>query len=233
MAASPALRPECGPAFGTTGEAAETEEGNMPDLRITFPNGQVGLIVRGKLGPTHHPDNMDQHADCILPDGSPMGFFGEVNGRRLNSIGLDMNGAVYDYRELRIHRLYYVDLASAVAYGVVSTVLLVPATATQASKFSTYWHTLDGSPGSFNILGGNCSTHASDAFIASGILTGGIPGLDTPDNLYGQIAGHVSGTVSHTGFVGFEAKPGGGYDLVIRPYTMASPTPRARGGSSS
>ncbi len=207
----------------------------MPDLRITFPNGKVGLIVRGKLGPSHHPGNMEQHADCILPDGSPMGFFGEANGRRVNSIGMDMKGAVYDYAELRIHRLYYVDLASALAYSVVSTVLLVTASAAEAKAFAKYWHALDKSPGTFNLLGGNCSTHASDGFIAAGILSGGIPGVDTPDNLYAQLVSKKPGaTVSHTGYVGFNPKPSGGYDLVIRPYTApAAPTPRARGSSSN
>src|SRR5919109_2095929 len=53
----------------------------MPDTVVTFNGSTVGLIVRGKSGPAHHPGVMEQHADCILSDGSPMGFFGEpVNG---------------------------------------------------------------------------------------------------------------------------------------------------------
>ena len=36
----------------------------------------VGLIVRGKQNDAHSPGNMEQHADCILPNGEHVGFFG-------------------------------------------------------------------------------------------------------------------------------------------------------------
>ncbi len=37
----------------------------------------IGLIVRGKKNDAHTPGNMEQHADCILPLGEHVGFFGE------------------------------------------------------------------------------------------------------------------------------------------------------------
>jgi hypothetical protein len=98
-----------------------------------------------------------------------------------------MDGTVYDFSELRKHRPYYIDCATARGYGVLSTFLIFAVSATEAKKFSDYWGGLDKSPGSFNILGGNCSTRASGSFQAAGILSGGIPGLDTPNNLYLQL----------------------------------------------
>jgi hypothetical protein len=38
---------------------------------VTFAGDKVGLIVRGKKSPAHEPGVMEQHADVILPDGSP------------------------------------------------------------------------------------------------------------------------------------------------------------------
>src|SRR5437899_3777599 len=51
------------------------EIAHMPAL--TFPGNVIGLVVRGKTGPDDHPGVLDQHADCILPNGAPIGFFGD------------------------------------------------------------------------------------------------------------------------------------------------------------
>jgi hypothetical protein len=66
------------------------------------------------------------------------------------------------------------------------------------------------------LLGNNCSTHASDAFIAAGITNKGIPGLDTPNNLFKQLVAIRKKAKSYSGHIGFKAKAGGGgFDLVI------------------
>ena len=162
---------------------------------------------------------MAQHADCILPDGAPIGYFGEGNDGSLNGVGLNMQGVVYDYDALRVHRPYYIQVEGAVSYRVVSTVLLVNVSRGEAERFSAYWDDLKRSPGTFHLVGANCSTHASESFVAAGIVRGGIPGLDTPDNLYRQIVRTRNGTTSVSGFVGFRPKPsGGGYNLVYRPF---------------
>jgi len=207
----------------------------MPDVTIKFKGDQVALIVRGKLSPAHRPGAMEQHADCTLSNGAPMGFFGEANGNSGNGVGLRMNGTVYDMDELRIHRRYYVDMTDALAYGVVSTVLVVPVSKKQAAEFDKYWSNLDKSPGSFNLLGGNCSTHASDGFITAGILTDGIPGLDTPDNLYEQLVKTFgSKATSHTGYIGFtKIGVGPACDMVIRPYAHSPKVGHPAGGRPS
>lgn len=193
----------------------------MPDIVMPMPPNTVGLVVRGKKSATDDPDLLAQHADCILSDGSPIGFYG-TGGGSSGSVGLGMTGVVYDYPLLLVARPWYVDFASAVAYGALSTTLLVTVTAAQAAAFTAAWTTMKSSPGSFNIVGDNCSTHASKAFMDAGILPGGIPGLDTPDNLYKQLAKALPGkTRSLSGYLGFVPKGGGGYDLKYRAYVMS------------
>jgi hypothetical protein len=188
----------------------------------------IGLVVRGKRGPSHAPGVMEQHADCVLNDGSPVGFFGtgpnRSGGRSSASsmnVGLNMRGVVYRYSEFRVNRPFYVDLDQARKYGVVSTVLTVNVGAALALKFATYWMKLFDRPGGFDLLGNNCSTHASDAFVAAGVLRGGIPGLDTPDHLYNQLVTEKKGlTASYSGYVGFALRPvGPGFDVTVEGVT--------------
>src|SRR2546421_6519364 len=189
--------------------------------KIPFNNSMFGRIVRGKGSPGDEPSVMAQHADCILPDGSPVGFFGEgpnrSGGRASGSsmrVGMNMRGVVYNYDALRANRPWYVNAQDAKDSGVMSTVLTVNVGPALALRFAEYWNRLGARPGGFDLLGNNCSTHASDAFIASGILKKGIPGLDTPNNLYKQLVASLSGmTASYSGHVGF-IRSGAGYDVL-------------------
>ena len=155
---------------------------------LEFEGSSVALIVRGKTGPKHEPGVMSQHADCVLPDGSPMGFFGgegvassgSSGSGSWNSIGMNMEGMVADYAGFQRIRPFYVDAKLAKKYGVISTILVVPAAPSQATAFALYWKGLLASPGSFQILGDNCSTHASEAFVKARIGPGtGRPGRGT------------------------------------------------------
>jgi len=207
---------------------------SMATTNYNFGGDRVALIVRGKHSADHEPSVMAQHADCALSKGAPVGFFGEAGGGgssgrapssigasgrgstgKSNSIGLGMAGVVYDFDKLRQNRPFYVELAQAKGYNLVSTVLFVQVTASEAKAFDDAWAGLTKSPGSFQLLGWNCSTHASQAFRASGILSGGIPGLDTPDNLYKQLCKERAGkVVSVSGYVGF-ARSGSGFMMTV------------------
>jgi hypothetical protein len=200
----------------------------VADSIITMGAGKIGLVVRGKTSATDDPDLMAQHADCILADGSPIGFYGEGNDQSGNAIGLRMTGVVYDYAMLRTQRIYYVDFESAVAYSAISTTLLVTATPAQAKAFAESWNAMKSNPGSFNIVGDNCSSHASKAFIEAGLLPGGIPGLDTPNNLYKQLVATLPGkTTSMSGYIGFIKRSGGGFNIKYRPYVAPVGAPAA------
>ena len=193
---------------------------------ISFDNDKLALIVRGKINDKHEPGLMDQHADCILGNGAPIGFFGNEGAASggdssvsLNSIGMDMYGVVYEYGDYLRKRPFYVDVDMATKYHVPSTVLIFNATSDEVTKFKAYWSRLKANPGSFNLLGGNCSTHASASFLAAGILKEGIPGLDTPDNLYRQLKKAKPSANFYSGYIGFTKRgTSDKFDLVVRAY---------------
>ena len=204
----------------------------------TINSNVIGLIIRGKQNDSHNPGNMEQHADCILPNGQPVGFFGGggdassgssgstlgssigswKNGPSisLNSTGINMKGNVAYHKEMRKIRPMYIDINLAKKYKVKSTVLLLQVTAIQAKLFTNYWTQLKINPGVFNLLGANCSTHASEAFIAAHIVTTGIPGLDTPNNLYKQLKAKYTGKMKiFSGYIGAKHIGGEKYDLIV------------------
>ena len=112
---------------------------------IPFSMTMVGLVVRGKRNVTHAPGVMEQHADCVLPGGAPIGFFGEGPNRSGGAksassmnVGMNMRGVVYDYRGFLVSRPHYVKLADAKKYKVSSTILTVNVGASTAVKFAAY-----------------------------------------------------------------------------------------------
>ena len=198
----------------------------------------IGLIVRGKKNDSDSPGYMEQHADCILPGGEPIGFYGGggdassgssgpssgssinswANGPSLslNNTGINMKGMVANYGDLQRIRPMYIDIKLAKRYKVKSTVLLLDVTKTQAELFSKYWTNLKLKPGAFNILGGNCSTHAAEAFKSANVISSGIPGLDTPNNLYKQLKSLYPKKIHiYSGYIGAIPLPGKSYELVV------------------
>ena len=185
--------------------------------RLIFSGNHIALIVRGKTSPTHTPSNFSQHADCILSTGSPIGFFGEGNDGSGNRSGLGMNGVVYNFDKLRENRPYYIDATIARGNAVKSTVLIIYVSSQTAKKFDDAWNDLSKKPPSFWLAGANCSTRAASVFQKSGILNSGIPGLDTPNNLYNQLSiVCATRSWSYSGYVGFETSATG-YNVVIDP----------------
>ncbi len=203
----------------------------------TFGGDRIALVVRGKTSAAHDPSVMAQHADCVLSTGAPIGFFGEPKGGgggsssglpssiggtgrgaigKSNMSGMNMAGAVYDYRALRREREAYVEIGAAQGANVISTALLIQVTPEEAAAFDKSWAAMAANPGSFHLLGSNCSTHASQVFRESGILSAGIPGLDTPNNLYKQLATERAGKVeSVSGWIGF-ARVGSAFKMIVK-----------------
>lgn len=186
--------------------------------RLKFSGAYVGLIVRGKTNETHEPGIMAQHADCILSNGSCVGFFGEgrsgSSGSSASS-GVNMKGSVYDMDKLAQNRPYYTDGALAKGYGVVSGVLAIHVGEVAAKLFDAAWAATAVDPPVFWLAGANCSTRAAGVFKSAGILVGGIPGLDTPNNLFKQLATIYSAkSWSYYGYVGFE-KTNSGHEVTI------------------
>jgi hypothetical protein len=159
----------------------------------------IALIVRGKCSADHHPSLDDQHADCILSDGAPVGFFGDHL-----QVGVGIAGKVFTYSDFASQRPYYVALDSAQAKPVVSGILRVNVSSQQAQDFCAVWRAMQADPGSFGYIGNNCSTHAARAFARTGIIGPEIPGLDTPDNLYAALKAAMPNNVTeYFGFLYF------------------------------
>jgi hypothetical protein len=183
----------------------------MANHSFKFAGERVGLVVRGKFSHEDRPSVFKQHADCILSNGAPVGFFGEgVGGESSNAVGLRMSGQVYDYKEMQRKRAWYVSQSLARTGEVVSTVLILQVSPATATEFDSFWKGLNKARTEFNFVGGNCSTHASQAFFDAGILAGGIRGLDTPNRLYHQLYRQYEGRCkSLSGFVGFTPSESG------------------------
>lgn len=187
--------------------------------QIVFSGDKVALIVRGKTSADHTPAKLDQHADCVRSDGAPVGYFGEAgdggSGYIISAVLIGIRGEVYDMDGFKKNRPFYVDASIARGYGLVSTALVVSVSSAQADHFDEYWEALATDPGTFRLLGKNCSTRASGAFRPAGILAGGIPGLDTPNNLYKQLI-RQRGDIcsSYSGYVGFTTIGGNGAMVV-------------------
>lgn len=178
-------------------------------------DNEIGLIVRGKRLPAHVPDLLEQHADCVLSDGSPVGFYGTGAGYLgvSASTGMGMDGVVMTYDDFAsgiYGRIHYVDAVVAKKYNLASTLLLIKVSKAESMLFAAAWNEMKHHPGSFSLLGNNCSTHASLAFNKAGVLPSAIPGIDTPDNLYHQLIAIREGQFrSFSGFLGFTPEPGG------------------------
>lgn len=198
----------------------------MPLQVIHFYGDKVALVVRGKRSANHSPGKMVQHADAALSSGAPVGFYGNDEGGGSGSIGMYFRGVLFGIKgevwyldEMNERRPNYVNLGKAVAYGTISTVLTVRVTGRAATRFDEYWAALRADPKTFSLLGRNCSTRASGAFRYAEILNGGIPGLDTPNNLYRQLVTERPDLCqSYSGHIGFEHMTGGNrMAIVVKP----------------
>ena len=183
---------------------------------FTFAGENVGLVVRKKTSHKDRPSVFQQHADCILSNGAPVGFFGEgVGDNSSNALGIRMSGDVYGYGDMQKKRPFYIDQGRAKTMKMVSTVLILNVSRATAIQFDSFWKGLNRARVEFNFVGGNCSTHASEAFFQAGILAGGIRGLDTPNRLYHQLYRQYEGRCkSMSGFVGFSPSDSGYLVLV-------------------
>jgi hypothetical protein len=203
-------------------------------VQLDFPGDRIALVVRNKHSHTHHPDLGDQHADCILANGAPVGFFGDMTGR---TVPMGVKGYVATYPIFRSTRPHYVDMGSARGAKCISALLVVSASATEVREFMTTWNHMRASPDEFSIASNNCASHASRAFMDAGLLPDGIPGTDTPDNLYDQLVRALGARCTvEFGYVGFMPRAGSGtdpllskFDVMIEP--VAGLAPPAGGGS--
>jgi len=170
---------------------------------------KIALIIRGKHSETHRPALWNQHADVILSDGSPAGFFARDAFMGSGSSGMFLDGMVFDYFDYAMRRKQYVDAGVARERGLVSTVCTLEVDDYTAQKFDYFWRNLQreaqAGEQSFWIAGKNCSTRAAQAFKYAGAMKGDIKGIDTPNRLFETLRLHHGSTlVCESGYVGIE-----------------------------
>jgi len=190
----------------------------------------VGLLVRGKYSEAHAPGVMEQHADVLIAGaGGPetVGYFGEKGGPGVagsgtgEGVGLGMQGVSADMAWFLLNRPQYVDLQLAIITNTVSSLILLKVTKKQADTLAQYWDDLKKDPGTFNILGANCSTAAAAGFTKADV-TKEISGLDTPDNLFNQLKKEYPGAYMISGHFGYE-RAGRKWDMVAGKLTLTDP----------
>ncbi|MCK8786832.1 hypothetical protein M0638_20885 [Roseomonas sp. NAR14] len=147
-------------------------------LKIALGEDKVAYVVRYKPSHTKAPPD-EGHSDCLLQTGAPVGYFGT------GAVG---DGVVFTYSRFLSNRPQYVNYDDAKSKSCVSTILVSSCGKTAAKAFRDAWIAMRAKTDGFTIVGNNCSTHASRACRAAGLIRAdGIDGLDTPDNLYKQI----------------------------------------------
>lgn len=168
----------------------------------------AGLIVRGMWSKNHEPGVMEQHADVVIPDAAgkmrTRGYFGDQPGATGSSasIGMGLAGVSADMAWFLQNRPAYVILELAKLLNLRSSLILLKVTKAQAEDLNQYWEDLKKDPGTFNILGKNCSTAAAAGF-EHVQLSKEIIGLDTPDNLFQQLRKKYSDAFMISGYFGY------------------------------
>ena len=186
----------------------------MPSpIKLRFNNETtIAYIVRFKPTPAEAPPD-GGHSDCVMPSGAPVGYFG--------SGAVGGTGVVFTYATYLAQRRHYVRLSDARAQPCISTMLVLDVGKRRAQAFRDSWFSMRSKTDGFTIVGNNCSTHASRALYAAGLIsTHEVDGVDTPNNLYDQIVSDSPvAWKSYSGYLDFDPI-GSGMDQLMVPFTV-------------
>jgi RHS repeat-associated protein len=160
------------------------------------------------------------HIDLAIPGTGMVGFYGAPNGKWGNGVGMRMTGyfnnTPAEWNRPGIGRPAY---AAGAAGGVLSTICEVKVCPADAAKMGADFKKRKAAPGTFNLVGRNCSTQGANILGAGGVLPGGIPGTDNPQNLIDALV-KKHGAKCFNGFTA--VNPAGKVTI-----TMAGPAPAA------
>lgn len=172
---------------------------NKKEIVIRFNENTVGCVIRNMRNLNSYEPTYNQHIDCILPSGEPVGFFGRPGpgssgpfSASWNSLALNEIGNVFGYDRLLLIAPELVDLEEAMKKNVLSGVLILQFPEKNQDKahcFHKYWVEAKGAKKGelkpFHIIGRNCSTFAYNGFKESNILNERMSYIfDTPRKLF-------------------------------------------------
>jgi hypothetical protein len=182
----------------------------LPITKLSFDAGTIAYVVRFKASHSEAATEAGGHSDCILSTGAPVGYFGEF-------AFFSGKGFVSTFSGFAGSRPHYVNIANARATPCISTVLIMQVGPTRAKAFRDAWISMRAKADGFGLVGNNCSTHASRACYAAGVIRSPeVSGTDTPSNLYDQIVGAgLAPWRSISGYLGFAPRSKGTDEMLM------------------
>jgi hypothetical protein len=169
---------------------------------------------------------MGGHIDLVIPGLGLVGYYGVPDtGNGSGGIGMGLTGYInigyIDFFYGKTRRPKYI-IGPGVVYGgltypgQLSTICQITACPSQIEQMKAAAQSIKANPGSFLLAGNNCSTNACKILGAGGIMSGGISGIDNPQNLQDQLTTGYNAKC----FTGFTQMGGDGTATVI-PYGPA------------
>jgi len=168
-----------------------------------------------------------------LPGSGLIGYYGYGgNGGSYNGVGMGLTGHLnWGYNDWLNGPTARPQYVNGPAGGVLSTICQVMVCPSQIAQMNAAAQAMQANPGTFNMLGGNCSTHACSILGAGGVMQSGISGINNPQNLQDQL---VSGYNANC-FTGYTQMDNAGNVTITQAGAapVGTPTPGAGGGGYS
>jgi hypothetical protein len=182
---------------------------------LTIGPDEIGIACRYKAGPGVRSTDEGGHADAILPNGVPIGYYART--KRDRRLAIIAPGMVKRGEALRAHRPEYMDAAGAHARRCPTTFAIIPVGAARAAAFAREWERLAAQPPHFFAIGGNCAQVIHGALVRAGALPRRLLAPGSPDALFRAVhRAHPEARIA-SGFASFVADAAGGYRIELLP----------------
>lgn len=174
---------------------------------------EVGILLRRQFTRDAREFKRYRHVHAVLGDGAVVSYNStDYDAPLWKGILFYAPGEVQTTADLRRVRPHYVSPAVARScaykgrpgYKMVTDWVKFKVTPEQAAALSAAWAELAADPPAFRLAGKNCSTRAYECFRRAGILPGGIPGIDRPENMLGPLRRYYPDLTVETGWFGID-----------------------------
>lgn len=174
---------------------------------------EVGILLRRQFTRDVAKLSHYRHVHAVLADGAVVSYNStDYDAPLWKGILFYAPGEVQTTPDLRRVRPHYVSPAVARSceykgrpgYKMVTDWVRFKVTPEQAAALSEAWSDLAAGPPAFRLAGNNCSTRAYECFRRAGILPGGIPGIDRPENMMGPLRRYYPDLTVETGWFGID-----------------------------
>ncbi|MFI5343791.1 MAG: hypothetical protein ACHQUC_06175 [Chlamydiales bacterium] len=189
-------------------------------VEIYLEKDTIGYLVHGRKDPKESPWMPDQHANCVLSTGQPVGFAnrdgpacGGSSGSSWNLVGFN-RGKVLGYDLMCQHAPLWVKFEEAKEANYYSMILFIEGVDREIiANFDDFWLSkilpLGQTFDPFHLIGRNCSSFAYESFKTVGLLSKPVPALITTPlellkHLNSELKARNYKLTCFSGIVGFE-----------------------------